>query len=76
MRWVTLTTAPNEPLGESWAHLLRQHGVCAYVAPDTITALIAGQARIVQIRVPEEQAARAKELLIGPWEWPEGAGAS
>lgn len=71
--WVTLTTAPNEPLGESWAQLLRQNGVSAYVAPDTISSLIAGQARIVEIRVPGEQAARAKELLeelVGPWEAP------
>lgn len=73
MTWVTLVTAPNEPLREPLAPARRRRLRCA----DTITALIAGGVLTVQAMVREDEVARAQELLeqvVGPWEWPEGAG--
>ncbi len=71
MRWVRLTTAPNEPIGESWAELLRRHGLPAYVRAETVVTLITGGSRPVALMVPEERREEGLALLerlVGPWE--------
>ena len=35
MKLVCVATAPSGPIGESWAELLRNQGVPAFVRPDT-----------------------------------------
>ena len=72
MKWVTLTTAPNEPIGQSWVELLVKHGVPAHVAANTIVSLVSGGAMPVRIMVPQDRMGEAEaklEELVGPWEW-------
>ncbi|MEE9284663.1 MAG: hypothetical protein V3V35_02925 [Dehalococcoidia bacterium] len=71
MKWVCLTTAPNEPIGESWTELLRKHGMPAYLRIETVTSLIAGGSQPVRLMVPEDRHEEAQALfdrLVGPWE--------
>ena len=63
MKWVAISTAPNEPIGESWAEILRVHGVTAYVRQDTIPAYLGSAFTPVRIMVPEPQAEEGKRLL-------------
>ncbi len=72
MKWVTLTTAPNEPIGQSWVELLVKHGVPAHVAANTMLSLAGGGAMPVRIMIPEDRLSDAEaklEELVGPWEW-------
>ncbi len=69
MNWVLLTTAPNAPIAESWAALLRGQGIPAHVSADTVSMLYAGGLMPSQVRVPEERLAEAKKVfddLVGP----------
>ena len=69
MNWVSIITAPNEPIAESWAEILRVHGVSAYVRQDTIPAYLGSAFTPVRIMVPDSEAEEGKRLLamlIGP----------
>lgn len=71
MRWVRLTTAPNEPIGQSWVELLRKHGIPAYLRVETFSSLITGGSRPVWLMVPadrQEEGRALFEQLIGPWD--------
>ena len=72
MKWVTLTTAPNEPIGQSWVALLANHGIPAHVEGNIIVTLVGGAGSPVRIMVPEDRMGEAEtklEELVGPWEW-------
>lgn len=74
MKWVTVTTAPNEPIGESWAGLLRERGIPAYVKSETVMSLYMGSASTpVAVMVPEDQREDGAKILdgfLGSDEWP------
>ena len=73
MKWVSVITAPNEPIGESWAELLRGQGVPAFVQRDTVRAYLGSGITPVRIMVPEEREEDGKRVLdnfVGPDEWP------
>ena len=62
-KWVALRTAPNEPIGESWAELLRANGVASYVRRDTMMAYVGVGFTPVQVMVPEDKAEEGERLL-------------
>ena len=69
MPWVAATTGPNEPIAESWAEILRNHGIPAYVRQDTIRSYLGAAFTPVRIMVPEEgleEAKRLLDMLVGP----------
>jgi hypothetical protein len=71
MKWITLTTAPNEPIGQSWVELLASHGIPTHVAAKTMLSLAGGGALPVRIMVPEDRLSDAEaklEELVGPWD--------
>ena len=74
MKWVSVTTAPNEPIGESWAGLLRERGVPAYVRAESVLQVYLGSGMTpVRIMVPEDREGEGKRLLedlLGPDESP------
>jgi len=77
MSWVPLVTAPNEPIGESWAALLRDMGVPAYVRVESFMRGGLGSGILpVRIMVPEEREGEGRRLLdemLGPGEESESA---
>jgi hypothetical protein len=71
MRWVRLTTAPNEPIGQSWVELLRKHGLPAYLRTETVATLVSGGSHPVALMVPADRKQEGQALferLVGPWE--------
>jgi len=55
MNWVELRTAPNEPIAESWAELLRINGVPARVPHNPIMQVYLGSGMSpVPVQVPED----------------------
>lgn len=62
MKWVYLTTAPDQTTAEMWLDLLRQEGISAMVRPDTLPFL--GVAPYpCRLMVEEHQVERAREIL-------------
>ena len=75
MNWIAIITAPNEPIGESWAEVLRMNGVAAYVRQDSVTAYLGASSTPVRIMVREMDAEEGKhvlEILIGGADIAEG----
>lgn len=73
MKWVCVATAPNEPIGESWAELLRERGVPAYVTGEAVMKAYLGAIIPVRVMVPadrETEGRRLLEDLLGPDESP------
>ena len=74
MKWVTVITAPNEPIAESWAGLLRERGVPAYVRAESFIRVYMGSGMTpIRIMVPEDREEEGKRLLddlLGPDEGP------
>lgn len=69
IRWVYLTTAPDQLTAEMWQELLRNDGVPAMIrAGDTISFLGVSNAPC-RLMVPEERLQEARRLLeehLGP----------
>ena len=63
MKWVAIITAPNEPIGESWAEVLRMNGVAAYVRQDGVMAYVGASFTLVRIMVRETDVDEGKRLL-------------
>ena len=75
MQWVCIATAPNEPIGESWAELLRNEGVPAFVRSDTVRAYVGSGFVPVRVMVHEDREQDGRvvlEELLGPGEEPGG----
>ncbi len=74
MKWVCVSTAPNEPIGESWAGLLRDKGIPAYVKSESWTRVYFGSGMLpVRVMVPEDKEEDGRRILddvLGPNEWP------
>lgn len=63
MRWVLLTTAPNQITAESWCALLNESGVPAEVRPGDAASFLGVSPLPCGVMVPEEQKARAEAIL-------------
>lgn len=64
MRWVRVATAPNEPLAESWAELLRRAGVPAMARRESyLRAYLGPGAAPVEVAAPEDRAEEARRIL-------------
>lgn len=71
MQWVTVTTAPNEPLGEVLAQLLRNNDIPARVQSDVLSLYVGSVITPVRVMVPTSREAEGRALLqqvIGPWD--------
>lgn len=69
MKWALLTTAPNAPIAESWAALLRGQGIPAYVRANTVAILYGGGTLPAQVYVEAERREEAERVfndLVGP----------
>ena len=75
MKWIAIITAPNEPIAESWAEVLRMNCVAAYVRQDSVTAYLGASFTPVRIMVREmdaEEGKRVLEMLLGGEDIAEG----
>ena len=70
MKWVYLTTAPDQLVAEMWLNLLRNEGVSAMIRPgDTMSNYMGVSTYPCRIMVHEDQVSEARELLeaqLGP----------
>ncbi|MCH7552490.1 MAG: hypothetical protein IIC82_00625 [Chloroflexi bacterium] len=64
MKWVALRTAPNEPIAESWAELLRINGVPARVPHNPVMQVYLGSGTSpVPVQVPENREEEGRSIL-------------
>ena len=63
MDWVTVTTAPNETMGEVLAQLLRNNGIPAHVRTATLAAYAGSGMTPVRVMVPDNREAEGRALL-------------
>ena len=71
MDWTTVTTAPNEPMGEVIAQLLRNNGIPAHVRTATLAVYAGSGITPVRVMVPDNREAESLALLAeltGPWD--------
>jgi hypothetical protein len=62
--YVTVETAPNEPIADMIRERLDEAGVPCVVVPGNLGA-VAGAASSFQVKVPPDRADEARELLNG-----------
>ena len=66
MKWVHLTTAPDQLVAEMWCGLLREEGVPALIRPgDTMGSYLGVSTYPCRVLTQEGEEARAKEILEG-----------
>ena len=66
MKWVHLTTAPDQLTAEMWCGLLRDEGVGAIIRPgDTMTFYYGVSANPCRIMAQEDELDCARRLLDG-----------
>ena len=66
MKWVYLTTAPDQLVAEMWLNLLRNEGVSAMIRPgDTMSNYLGVSTYPCRILVHEDEVGLARELLEG-----------
>ena len=63
MKWLHLTTAPDQLEAEMWAQLLQEHGVACMVRPSDTSSFLGVSASPCRLMVREEDLERARELL-------------
>ena len=63
MKLVCVATAPSEPIGESWAELLRNQGVPAFVRSDTMRAHFGSSFLPARVMVAQERESDALSIL-------------
>lgn len=71
MNWIAVTTAPNEPMGEVLAQLLRNNNIPAQVRTEALSVYIGSGMTPVRVMVPENRQAESLALLeqiVGPWD--------
>ena len=64
MKWVLLTTAPNQITAESWCAVLRDAGISAEVRSGDVSTFMGVSALPCGVMVPEEQRSRAEAILM------------
>lgn len=63
MKWVTLTTAPDQIVAEMWRDLLIGEGVVAALQSGDTTSFLGVTLLPCRVVVAENELARAKEIL-------------
>ena len=63
MKWVLLTTAPDQLVAEMWRDLLRGEGVSAVIRPGDAVSFLGVSAYPCRIMVQEDELDRAREIL-------------
>jgi hypothetical protein len=63
VKWVNLTTAPDQLQAEMWRDLLVEEGISAMVRPGDAASIFGVSAYPCRILVPEEQVVRAREVM-------------
>ena len=63
MKWVLLTTAPDQLQAEMWRDLLLEEGLSALVRPGDTASFLGVSAYPCRILVAEGQLERAREVL-------------
>ena len=63
MRWVYLTTAPDQLQAEMWCDLLVEEGVPALVRGGDMSSFLGVSAQPCRIMVADDRVERAREVL-------------
>lgn len=63
MRWVTLTTAPDQLAAEMWSELLNQHGIPTLVRAGDTSSFLGVSAYPCRILVNDEYLDEARQFL-------------
>jgi hypothetical protein len=63
MKWVLLTTAPNQLTAETWKNLLEAAGIDARIRPGDAYTFLGVSGLPCGLMVPAEQQERAKAIL-------------
>ncbi len=63
MKWVHLTTAPDQTIAATWRDLLNQEGVSAVIRASDVSSFLGVSLTPCRIMVPEEEMERAKDVL-------------
>ena len=64
MKWVELTTAPDQLTAEMWCELLRNEGVPAMVKPADTASFLGVSGTSCRVIVPEDQRGEAAAILL------------
>ena len=65
MKWVYLTTAPDQLVAEMWRDILQDEGVPAMIRAGDTSSFMGVSTYPCRILVDEGQIARAREILAG-----------
>ena len=63
MKWVYLTTAPDQTIAEMWRGLLNEEGISAMVRPSDAVSFLGVSPYPCRLMVPEEEIEKAREVL-------------
>lgn len=63
MKWVYLTTAPDQTIAEMWRELLEEEGISAMIRPSDAVSFLGVSPYPCRIMVPEDEGERAKAVL-------------
>ena len=63
VKWVHLTTAPDQLQAEMWRHMLTEGGISAVVRPGDTASFLGVSAYPCRIMVAQDQRERAREVL-------------
>ena len=65
MKWVLLTTAPDQLVAEMWRDLLKGEGVSALIRPGDTVSFLGVSTYPCRIMVRESELEEAREILAG-----------
>jgi len=63
MKWVLLTTAPDQLTAEMWVKLLQQEGIPAMLKPGDAVSFLGVSAMPCRLLVPEGRVGEARAVL-------------
>ena len=63
MKWIYLTTAPDQTTAEMWRELLIQNGVAAMIRPGDVASFLGTSLLPCRLLVLEEQKEEAEGIL-------------
>lgn len=68
MKWVHLTTAPNQLTAEIWVNFLHADGIPALIKPSDAVSFLGVSGLSCRIMVPDDRLAEAKAVLASKLE--------
>lgn len=63
MKWVYLTTAPDQLQAEMWRGLLQEEGVSALIRPGDTASYLGVSAYPCRLMLPEDELARGRAVM-------------